>query len=184
MKKRRPDIKTRTLREQLAAEKHRADCAEGRAVNAVHNLSTERTHRACMEADLAEITRRLRAICQHTYALEVAGKVPFNATRVPAPSDPHEFAHAYRTGFSKNLPTSQLDLAQLLFWAESNPVDFGRYMYFEIAEFKRGNLHRAAVAVTEDVLDMLYRGGVEHMARDIGEQFAGHIHKALTTRRG
>lgn len=184
MKKRRPDIKTRALREQLAAEKHRAACAEGRAYNAVHNLSAERTHRACVEADLAEVTRRLRAICQHTYALEAKGKALLRDRRAPAPVDPRAYTRVEESVTFFGTEIRHLDLAQLLFWAESNTVDFGRYMYLEIVDFKRGQIHRAGYAVSDHVLEMMRDGGVEHMARDIGEQFAGHIHKALTTHRG
>ena len=180
MKKWKPNVKTRALRDQVRALKTDLTHASNQVGYLQRQVEATDVHRKATQADLEEITRRLRVICRHTYALKPTGKVSMRDRRVPLERRECD-AGAYFSSDARwmDRPIDSIDLAQLLFWAEKNPVQFARYMHFEIRDFKSGGHYHAGYAVSEDVLRMMRDNDVSCVARDIGEALGAHIYAAL-----
>jgi hypothetical protein len=179
MKKRgKLDLKTRALREELAKAQRAAESSSWRATSLMGLAKDKDAEIACLKADLSQVERRLRAICRHSLAIKCDGEVSKHTHRVRPPvSSDYSPTRAFERHYEP------MDLAQLIFWAETNPHRFGRYLHFTIRDFKRPDISRA-YAVSEDALEMFRNAEAGSLVEYIAEEFGLSLHETLLARHG
>ena len=161
----------RQHREQIAVL--RAQLAAARAHQTAHENRAD-----SLQAEMADVVRRIRRIAHHSYALAIREDSPIGPKITQLQLRAAPITSIFETTAFNRMPVT-LQLTHVMFWAENNRKTFERYLHLRIRDHAKETDRRCDFAVTPDVWDMLRRDSRLEFCREIASQMGSAIWRAL-----